>query len=177
MGRKISRSQGMGRSEPPEQAQAGDLEPADFAESTTFPRGVRILTSGSRTHVGGLPAARVRFGCRQHAIPSSTCMTARTCSTRRRRPSASPGTPPHRRPTNRRRDHPTALMVGVYNTPDRISEYTWIHGGRDGGGKGRLYGQFLFEEVKPFIDAELSTRLRIARIPASADRRWAGSSR
>ncbi len=53
---------------------------------------------------------------------------------------------------------PPLIMVGIYNTPDRISEYSWISGGKDGGGKGRLYGQFLFEEVKPFIDANYRTQ-------------------
>ena len=52
---------------------------------------------------------------------------------------------------------PPILLVGVYNTSDRIDEYTWTHGGPDGGGKGRLYGQFLFEEVKPFIDSNYRT--------------------
>lgn len=52
---------------------------------------------------------------------------------------------------------PPLIMVGIFNTPDRISEYTWIEGGRDGGGKGKLYGRFLFEEVKPFIDEEYRT--------------------
>jgi predicted alpha/beta superfamily hydrolase len=53
---------------------------------------------------------------------------------------------------------PPLIMVGVYNTPDRISEYTWIDGGADAGGKGQLYGQFLFGEVKPFIDSTYRTR-------------------
>jgi predicted alpha/beta superfamily hydrolase len=52
---------------------------------------------------------------------------------------------------------PPLLMVGIYNTSTRIDEYTWIDGGRDGGGKGKLYGRFLFEEVKPFIDATYRT--------------------
>ncbi len=52
---------------------------------------------------------------------------------------------------------PPILLVGVYNTSDRINEYTWIEDSRDGGGKGRLYGQFLFEEVKPFIDRNYRT--------------------
>ena len=52
---------------------------------------------------------------------------------------------------------PPLLMVGIYNTPERIDEYTWIDGGRDAGGRGNLYGRFLFEEVKPFIDATYRT--------------------
>jgi predicted alpha/beta superfamily hydrolase len=52
---------------------------------------------------------------------------------------------------------PPILMVGISNTDDRISEYTWIEGGREGGGKGKLYGRFLFEEVKPFIDEAYRT--------------------
>jgi predicted alpha/beta superfamily hydrolase len=56
------------------------------------------------------------------------------------------------------RQIPPLILVGISNTPDRISEYTWVPGGKDGGGKGRLYGRFVFDEVKPFIDANYRTR-------------------
>jgi predicted alpha/beta superfamily hydrolase len=50
------------------------------------------------------------------------------------------------------------LIVGIYNTPDRMDEYT-IHydPGEGHGGKGRLYGRFVLEEVKPFIDSQYRT--------------------
>ena len=65
---------------------------------------------------------------------------------------------------------PPLLMVGIYNTSDRINEYTWIDGGRDSGGKGRLYGRFLFEEIKPFIDTTYRT------LPGRQDTAVGGSS-
>jgi predicted alpha/beta superfamily hydrolase len=49
------------------------------------------------------------------------------------------------------------IMVGVYNTPDRIQEYTTHVDPKLQGGRGQLYGRFLFEEVKPFIDLNYRT--------------------
>lgn len=49
------------------------------------------------------------------------------------------------------------IMVGIYNTPDRIQEYTIHVDPKMQGGKGHLYGRFLFEEVKPFIDLNYRT--------------------
>jgi predicted alpha/beta superfamily hydrolase len=50
------------------------------------------------------------------------------------------------------------IMVAVYNTPQRMDEYTPHHDpAMNAGGKGALYGRFLFEEVKPFIDREYRT--------------------
>ena len=49
------------------------------------------------------------------------------------------------------------IMVGIYNTPARMAEYTppWS----DNASFGRLeaYGAFLLDEVKPFIDARYRT--------------------
>jgi predicted alpha/beta superfamily hydrolase len=50
------------------------------------------------------------------------------------------------------------ILVGIDNTPDRINEYTLHHDARvKAGGKGRLYGRFVVEEVKPFIDRTYRT--------------------
>jgi predicted alpha/beta superfamily hydrolase len=50
------------------------------------------------------------------------------------------------------------IIVGVANTPDRISEYGPQRGGRTGPGDwSREYGRFLVQEVKPFIDAHYRT--------------------
>lgn len=53
------------------------------------------------------------------------------------------------------------LIIGVYNTPDRIDEYTYIYDPcyttnlrgecQGGGGKGDLYLDFLIENVVPFV--------------------------
>merc|ERR1712137_289109 len=58
-------------------------------------------------------------------------------------------------------DMDEVLIVGVYNTPDRIDEYTYIYDPCytktilgdcvGGGGKGDLYLDFLIETVMPFI--------------------------
>ena len=53
------------------------------------------------------------------------------------------------------------IIVGLYNTPARIEEYTWtpmVLDGKRQGGDGPKYAQFLVKEVKPFIDAEYRTR-------------------
>jgi predicted alpha/beta superfamily hydrolase len=54
------------------------------------------------------------------------------------------------------------IIVGVYNTEDRFSEYTQVRGtgefARHGGGKADSYGRFLVEELKPVIDRRLRTR-------------------
>jgi predicted alpha/beta superfamily hydrolase len=51
------------------------------------------------------------------------------------------------------------IMVGIYNTgPNRINEYTPVHGGyRRGGGKARHYAAMIIDELKPFIDDEYRT--------------------
>jgi len=50
------------------------------------------------------------------------------------------------------------IMVGIYNTPHRIDEYTPatdMHG--HSGGKARLYAAMIIEELKPFIDSAYRT--------------------
>jgi predicted alpha/beta superfamily hydrolase len=50
------------------------------------------------------------------------------------------------------------ILVGIYNTPDRINEYTPHYDSKQRiGGKGGLYGRFVVDEVKPFIDREYRT--------------------
>jgi len=50
-----------------------------------------------------------------------------------------------------------AIIVGVYNTGERLAEYTPFRDAERGGGKGRDYARFLVKEVKPFIDASYRT--------------------
>jgi predicted alpha/beta superfamily hydrolase len=53
---------------------------------------------------------------------------------------------------------PPLLLVGIFNTPDRLSEYAVdFDPVQREGGKGRLYGRFVLEEVKPFIDQTYRT--------------------
>ncbi len=49
------------------------------------------------------------------------------------------------------------ILVGVYNTADRIAEYTPVADPAHGGGEADLYGRFLVEELKPMIDATYRT--------------------
>ncbi len=44
------------------------------------------------------------------------------------------------------------IIVGIDNTGERISEYTPTPHGNYGGGKGKLYADFIVNEVKPFIE-------------------------
>jgi predicted alpha/beta superfamily hydrolase len=49
------------------------------------------------------------------------------------------------------------IFVGIANTPARLDEYAPYVNTRGTGGRGDLYGRFVMEEVKPFIDAEYRT--------------------
>lgn len=55
---------------------------------------------------------------------------------------------------------PPLMVVGVYNTMGRNSEYTWTpmktRWGTEGG-DGPLYGRYLTEELKPFVDQHYAT--------------------
>ena len=42
------------------------------------------------------------------------------------------------------------IIVGIYNTPDRLDEYSWSE-------KGQNYLRFLVDELKPFIDQNYRT--------------------
>lgn len=54
------------------------------------------------------------------------------------------------------------IIVGIYNTPHRLDEYTHIAADRGKmkgqGGKADHYGRMIIEELKPFIDNEYLTR-------------------
>ena len=51
------------------------------------------------------------------------------------------------------------IIVGVYNTKDRIDEYTPAADAKYKlGGKADLYGRMLVEELKPFIDSQYRTK-------------------
>jgi predicted alpha/beta superfamily hydrolase len=66
---------------------------------------------------------------------------------------------------------PPVILVGIDNTPDRLDEYTPCPDrGEGAGGRGGLYGRFLADEVKPFIDRRYRTR------PGRAHTGVAGSS-
>lgn len=66
---------------------------------------------------------------------------------------------------------PPIIVVGIANTPDRMSEYTpWPDKTRPSGGRGDLYARFLLDEVKPFVDKTYRTK------PDRANTAVAGSS-
>ncbi|MDY7232447.1 alpha/beta hydrolase-fold protein [Hyalangium rubrum] len=66
------------------------------------------------------------------------------------------------------------IIVGVYNTEDRFSEYTQVQDTGEfahlGGGNADAYGRFLVEELKPLIDKTFRTR------KGASDTGLAGSS-
>lgn len=65
---------------------------------------------------------------------------------------------------------PPVIVVGVYNTPARMEEYTPWPDREHGGGEGERYARFLIEELKPVVDARLRT------LPGAADTAVMGSS-
>jgi enterochelin esterase-like enzyme len=63
------------------------------------------------------------------------------------------------------------IIVGIYNSPDRTAEFTPFDKTSTGAdGRGALYGRFIVEEVKPFIDRTYRT------IPDRAHTAIGGSS-
>jgi len=54
------------------------------------------------------------------------------------------------------------IIVGIYNTPHRVDEYTHVKAERGRmrghGGKADQYGRMIIEELKPFIDSEYRTK-------------------
>ena len=50
------------------------------------------------------------------------------------------------------------ILVGAYNTSDRIPEYTPVADASYGGGNADNYGKFLKQELKPFIDSTYRTK-------------------
>jgi predicted alpha/beta superfamily hydrolase len=50
------------------------------------------------------------------------------------------------------------IIVGVYNTDDRIPEYTQVPTTQYGGGKANDYGRLLVEVIKPLIDFTYRTK-------------------
>jgi predicted alpha/beta superfamily hydrolase len=50
------------------------------------------------------------------------------------------------------------IVVGIHNTPDRLSEYSPFEDAVHGGGNGDRYARFLIDTVKPRIDANYRTR-------------------
>ena len=50
------------------------------------------------------------------------------------------------------------IIVGIYNTEmKRLEEYTPMRDQRGQGGRARMYGRLIIEDLKPFIDAEYRT--------------------
>lgn len=49
------------------------------------------------------------------------------------------------------------IIVGIYNTPARVEEYTPTPDAKRGGGRGRQYLNFISETLKPFIDKTYRT--------------------
>lgn len=44
------------------------------------------------------------------------------------------------------------ILVGIANTPARLDEYAPYRNERGTGGRGELYGRFVLDEIKPFVD-------------------------
>ncbi len=58
-----------------------------------------------------------------------------------------------------RREIPPMIIVGIWNTADRIDEYTLTKDERlEAGGRGLDYIRFMTEELKPFIDRTYRTK-------------------
>ena len=62
------------------------------------------------------------------------------------------------------------IVVGIYNTPRRLEEYTHARERKMGGGEANLYGRFMVEELKPWADDTYRT------LPDEANTGMGGSS-
>ena len=62
------------------------------------------------------------------------------------------------------------ILVGIYNTRRRMSEYTPFRDRRGRGGRARSYGRMIVEDLKPFIDRTYRT------LPGAANTGLGGSS-
>lgn len=49
------------------------------------------------------------------------------------------------------------IIVGIYNTPDRVGEYTQVADPSMGGGGADTYARFVLEDLKPMIDSTYRT--------------------
>ena len=49
------------------------------------------------------------------------------------------------------------IVVGIYNTKERIAEYTPVPDPSHGGGQGKIYADFVVKTLKPFIDSKYRT--------------------
>jgi predicted alpha/beta superfamily hydrolase len=59
----------------------------------------------------------------------------------------------------KKQEIPSIIIVGIWNTADRVDEYTLTKDDRLGrGGRGLDYIRFMTEELKPFIDATYRTQ-------------------
>jgi predicted alpha/beta superfamily hydrolase len=52
---------------------------------------------------------------------------------------------------------PPLIVVAVYNTPDRVAEYTWVPEPGHGGGRAAAYLRYLVDELKPSVDSTWRT--------------------
>lgn len=68
----------------------------------------------------------------------------------------------------RQREMEPVIMVGVYNTPARMAEYTPPWSDSPDFGRLEAYGSFLLDEVKPFIDARYRTLAECTGIAGSS---------
>ncbi|MBV8810987.1 MAG: alpha/beta hydrolase [Acidobacteriaceae bacterium] len=62
------------------------------------------------------------------------------------------------------------ILVGIYNTPKRMAEYTPVRDRRGRGGRARAYGKIIVEELKPLVDSTYRT------LPDRANTGLGGSS-
>jgi predicted alpha/beta superfamily hydrolase len=66
---------------------------------------------------------------------------------------------------------PPLIQVGIASTAERLEEFATVRDEKEqAGGRGLMYGRFVLEEVKPFIDRHYRTK------PARIDTGVAGSS-